>query len=64
MLCFQNAWPMKRNAVHTLLQFHIFIHYLDRIGSDHNLRIFFKTTYLILLNLQAVEGGKKCCFSR
>ena len=23
---------------------------------------FFKTTYLILANLQAVAGGKKCCF--
>ena len=34
-----------------------------RIGSDHNLRIF-KTAYLILVNLQAVVGGKKFCFKR
>ena len=41
--------------------FPVFIHFLFRIGSDHNRRIF-KTTYLILVNLQAVAGSKKCCF--
>ena len=41
--------------------FPVFIHFLFRIGSDHNRRIF-KTTYLILVNLQAVAGSKKSCF--
>ena len=36
----QNTWPIKINAVYTLLLFHIFIHFLVRIGLDHSLRIF------------------------
>ena len=42
-----------------------------RVVSDHNLHIFFKTCninsyiiYLILVNLQAVAGGIKCCFKQ
>ena len=34
MFSFQNAWPIKRKAVYTLVHFHIFIHYLDQIGSQ------------------------------
>ena len=34
MLSFQNAWPIKREAVYTLVHFHIFIHYLNQIGSQ------------------------------
>ena len=34
MLSFQNAWPIKREAVYTLVNIHIFIHYLNRIGSQ------------------------------
>ena len=50
--------PWKRIAVYTLVLFHIFIHFLVRIRSDHNLCIiFFKKIYLILANLQVV-GGK------
>ena len=33
---FQKAWLIKREAVYTLVLFHIFIHFLDRIGWDHN----------------------------
>ena len=36
--------------------------YIHRIGTQ--LEYFFKTTYLILVNLQAVAGGKKCYFRR
>ena len=50
---FQNVWPIKTKAVYTSVLFHIFFHFLVKIGSDHN---------LILVNLQAVAGGKKCCF--
>ena len=53
MFSFQNEWPIKTKAVYTLVLFHIFIHFLVKIGSDHN---------LILVNLQAVSGSKKCCF--
>ena len=34
MFSFQNAWPIKRKAAYTLVPFHIFIHYLDQIGSQ------------------------------
>lgn len=44
------------------LFFHIFFHLLVRIGSQ--LAYFFKTTYIVLVNLQAVAGGKNCCFRR
>ena len=37
--------------------FHIFIHFVVRIGSDHNLHIFFKKNYLILVKKE-VAGGK------
>ena len=50
-------WPIKRKAVHTLVLFHILIHFLDRIGSQ------LVTTYLILVNLQAVAVGENCCFT-
>ena len=53
MFSFQNVWPIKTKAVYTSVLFHIFFHFLVKIGSDHN---------LILVNLQAVAGGKKCCF--
>ena len=62
MLSFQNAWPIKREAVYTLVHFHIFIYYLNRIGSQ--LAYFFNKTYSMLVNLQAISGGKKCCFDR
>ena len=53
MFSFQNVWPIKTKAVYTSVLFHIFFHFLVKIGSDHN---------LILVNLQAVSGSKKCCF--
>ena len=65
MLSFQNAWPINRKAVYTLVHFHTFTHlYLDRIRSQLEITtcLFFITTYLILVNLQAVTGGKKCYF--
>ena len=38
MFSFQNVWPIKRKAVHTLVLFHIFIHFLvackNRIRSQ------------------------------
>ena len=53
---FQNAWPIKRKAVYTLVIFHILIHFLLRIKKDHNLPI---------KRLQAVRsvasGGKFYC---
>ena len=56
MFSFQNEWPIKTKAgVYTLVLFHIFIHFLVKKGSDHN---------LILVNLQAVASSKKCCFRR
>ena len=33
MLAFQNVWPIKK-AVYTLVNFQIFIHYLNQIGSQ------------------------------
>ena len=55
MFSFQNEWPIKTKAAHvyTLVLFHIFIYFLVKKGSDHN---------LILVNLQAVASSKKCCF--
>ena len=50
-------WPIKRKAVHTLVLFHILIHFLVRIGSQ------LVTTYFILVNLQAVAVGENCCFT-
>ena len=45
---FQNAWPIKRKAVYTLVLFHIFIHFLVRIGLDRiTTCLFCKTIYLI-----------------
>ena len=41
MHSFQNVWPIKRKAVYTLLLFHIFIHLLVRIRSDHNSLAYF-----------------------
>ena len=55
MFSFQNEWPIKTKAVYTLVLFHIFIHFLVKIGSDHN---------LIFVNLQAVASSKKCCFKQ
>ena len=55
MFSFRNEWPIKTKAVYTLVLFHIFIHFLVKIGSDHN---------LILVNLQAVASSKKCCFKQ
>ena len=52
-------WPIKRKAVYTLVHFHKFIYYLDQIDPPC---IFFKTTYLILVSLQAVAGSKNFCF--
>ena len=52
--------PINGKAVYTLVLFHILIYppeFLDRIGSQ------LVTAYLILVNLQAVEGGKKCCLT-
>ena len=38
MFSVQNEWPIKtKAAVYTLVLFHIFIHFLVKIGSDHNL---------------------------
>ena len=52
---------MKRKAVHTLVLLHIFIHFLvackNRIRSQLR-SVFFKSTPLSLVNLQAVAGGK------
>ena len=65
MFSFQNAWPTKRKAVYTLvLSTYLFISsWHVRIGSDHNITcVLFKSTSLILVNLQAVAGGKKCFF--
>ena len=53
-------WSIKRKAVYTLVLFHIFIHLLDRIGSQ--LAHFLKVQYFILVNVQAVAGSKKCYF--
>ena len=55
-------WSIKRKAVYTLVLFHIFIHLLDRIGSQ--LAHFLKVQYSILVNVQAVAGGKKSYFKR
>ena len=55
MFSFQNEWPIKTKAVYTIVLFHIFIHFLVKVRSDDN---------LTLVNLQAVAGGKKCCFRR
>ena len=62
MISFQNAWPIKRKAVYTLLCLlqYLFI-FLVRIRLGHNF-LFQKSTFL-LVNLQAVAGGRKFCFS-
>ena len=49
----------KKKAVYTLVHVDKFIHFLDRMGSCTT-RVFFKTIHFILVNLQAVSGGKKC----
>ena len=54
---FQNVWPIKK-AIYTLLLFHIIIR-----SFPWTTCLFFKT-YVILVNLQAVVGGKKCCLRR
>ena len=41
----------RNSCIHSLARW-------DRITTC----AFFETTYLILANLQAVAGGKKCCF--
>ena len=46
MFSFQNAWPIKRKAVYTLVLFHIYLLiFVVRIGSDHNF-LFLKFTFL------------------
>ena len=59
MFSFQNAWPIKINAVYTLVLFHI-IHSFAWLALITTC-VFFKTTYFILVNLQLVAGGKKHC---
>ena len=49
----------KKKAVYALVHVEKFIHFLDQMGSCTT-RIFSKTTYFILVNLQAVSGGKEC----
>ena len=44
MFSFQNAWPIKRKAVYTLALFHIFNHFLVRVGCI--------TTYFLKLLLK------------
>ena len=52
-------WPIKRKAVYRLVLFHIYLFiFLVRIGLDHNFIFFFKSTFFILVNLQAVAGRK------
>ena len=46
--------------MYTLILFNTFIHFLDWIGPQ--LAFLLKLQYLILVNLQVVAGGKKCCF--
>ena len=46
MRSFQNAWPIKRKAVYTLLLFQKFIPLLARIRSDHNSLAYFLTLLL------------------
>ena len=44
--------------MYALILFHIFVHFLDWIRSQLAYS-FLNCTYLILINLQAVTGGKK-----
>ena len=66
MFSLQNAWPIKRKAVYTLVLFHTYFLCENRIGSQltYFLKQFFK---LFLVNLQAVaavrsvaSGGEFC----
>ena len=64
MFSFQNAWPIKRKPEYTLLLFHIFSHFLGACENwtGPQLANFLKVLSLILVNLQAMSGGKKCHF--
>ena len=59
MYSFQNAWPTKRKAAYSLVLFynHFLVACDNQIGSQ-------AVYFLILVNLQTVAGGKKCCFRR
>ena len=48
MASFKNDFlcSLKKKAVYTLVLFHIFIHFLVRIGSDHNLCIIFLKQFI------------------
>ena len=50
---FQNVWPIKRKARYTFVLSH-FIHF----PCDYQIRS--QLLFLILVNLQALAGGKKC----
>ena len=58
----QNAWPIKINTLYTFFYFSkysfTFLGESDWITAC----VFFKTNYFILVILQAVAGGNKCCF--
>ena len=56
---FQNVWPIKRKAVYTFVLVHIFIHVLVAHENQIGLQlVFFKTTSIILVNLQVASGNK------
>ena len=66
MFSFQNAWPMQRKAVYHKVLFHIIYSFISLIALDHKLHIFLKLHIIFSIlyeNLQAVTGGKKCCFT-
>ena len=49
LFSFQNAWPVKRKAVYTLVLFYIYYSFSSLDGNTTCVR--FKTTYFILVNL-------------
>lgn len=55
---FSNKVPRDNSCVYLYI-FHIFIDFLVRIGSDHNFRIFFKTTYKRLQAMRSVAPSGK-----
>lgn len=55
---FSNKVPRDNSCVYLYI-FHIFIDFLVRIGSDHNFRIFFKTTYKRLQAVRSVASSGK-----
>ena len=59
MFSFQNAWPIKRKSVYTLVLFHIYIYMYFPCENPVRSQLPFYKIYFF--NFSDPSSGKKCC---